>query len=81
LIACAHEALRRLAQIYGSRFGQSLQAGSEVHRVAQRGHLPAFAANLRHHRKPGIDADTHLRLDAMSGFDGGASGGEAFVNQ
>ena len=41
-----HEALRRFAQIYGSRLGQRLQSRGEVHRVAQRRHRAAFAAEF-----------------------------------
>ena len=76
-----HEALRRFAQVYGSGFGQRLQSRGEVHRVAQRRHRAAFAANLRDHRKPGIDADAHLGPHAMFGFDRRGGGGEAFVDR
>ena len=76
-----HEALRRFAQIDGSRLGQGLQSRGEVHRVAERRHGGAFAANLRDDRESGIDADAHLRPHAMLGFDRGGGGGEPFVDQ
>ena len=46
-----HEALRRFAQIDGSRLGQRLQSRGEIHRVAERRQRAAFAANLRDHRE------------------------------
>ena len=75
-----NEALRRFAQIDGSGLGQGLQARGQVHRVAERRHGGAFAANLRDDRQARIDADPHLRPHAMFGFDRGGGGGEPFVN-
>jgi hypothetical protein len=75
-----HEALRRLAEIDGSGLGQGLQARGEVHRVAERGHRCAFAANLGADCETRIDADPHLGTNPMFGFDRRGGGGEPFVN-
>ena len=76
-----HEALRGLAQVHGSRLGEGLQARGEVHRVAERRHRGAFAANLRDHREPRINADAHLGQHAVLGRNRGRGGSEAFVNE